>query len=127
MEVSGFIFGITAMGVLSSGAVLFGVVIIIVGVLFFILDKTCPWTDEERRVIDKLNSLIVSCWNDELLKERLMSDPLAVLAEHGIDVPKGVTVKVNSGRSGGYGMWIELSHPDPQTIETALLGRWDGT
>ena len=127
MEVSGFIFGITAMGVNSCGAVLFGVVIIIVGVLFFILDKICPWTDEERRVIDKLNSLIVSCWNDELLKERLMSDPLAVLAEHGIDVPKRVTVKVNSGRSGGYGMWIELSHPDSQTIETALLGRWDGT
>ena len=123
MEVSGYIFGITVMGVISSGAVLFGVVIIFVGVLFFILDKTCPWTDEERRVIDKLNSLIVSCWNDELLKERLMSDPLAVLAEHGIDVPKGVTVKVTSGRS----VWIEFSHPDPQTIETVLLGIWDGT
>jgi len=107
--------------------VLLVVVIIIVGVFFFILDKTCPWTDEERRVIDKLNSLIVSSWDDELLKERLMSDPLAVLAEHGIDVPKGVTVKVNSGGSGGYGMWIELSHPDPQTIETALLGTYDGT
>ena len=105
------------------GTLVLLVVIIIVGVLFFILDKTCPWTDEERRVIDKLNSLIVSCWNDELLKERLMSDPLAVLAEHGIDVPKGVTVKVNSGRS----VWIEFSHPDPQTIETVLLGIWDGT
>ena len=63
MELSGFIFGITIMGVISSGAVLFGVVIIFVGVLFFILDKTCPWTDEERRAIDKLNSLIVSCWD----------------------------------------------------------------
>ena len=109
------------------GTLVLLVVIIIVGVLFFILDKTCPWTDEERRAIDKLNSLIVSCWNDELLKERLMSDPVAVLAEYGIDVPKGVTVKVNSGRPGGSGMWIEFSHPDPQTIETVLLGIWDGT
>jgi len=105
-----------------------GVPIIIVGVLFFILDKICPWTDEKRRVIHKLNSLIVSSEVDELLKERLMSDPLAVLAEHGIDVPKGVTVKVYSGRwSGCYGMRIEFSHPDPQTIETVLLRTWDGT
>jgi hypothetical protein len=103
--------------------VLLVVVIIIVGVFFFIIDKMCPWTDEERREIDSLNYLIWSCNSDELLKERLMSDPLAVLAEHGIDVPKGVTVKVTSGRS----VWIEFSHPDPQTIETVLLGIWDGT
>ena len=122
MEVSGFIIGITeTVSTFLSISCCGG--LIIVGVLFFIIDKMCPWTDEERREIDNLNSLIWSCNSDELLEERLMSDPLAVLAEHGIDVPKGVTVKVTSGRS----VWIEFSHPDPQTIETVLLGIWDGT
>jgi len=108
--------------------VLLVVVIIIVGVFFFIIDKMCPWTDEERREIDNLNSLIWSCNSDELLEERLMSDPLAVLDEHGVDVPIGVTVTVtvNSGGSGGIAL-IKFSHPDPQSIETVLLGTWDGT
>ena len=41
-----------------------------------------------------LAQLFAACWKDEALKARFLSDPEAVLAEHGLDVPKGVKVKV---------------------------------
>ena len=46
---------------------------------------------EER---NKLAKLFAACWKDEALKARFMSDPKAVLAEHGIDVPAGINVNV---------------------------------
>ena len=38
--------------------------------------------------------LFAACWKDEALKARFMSDPKAVLAEHGVDVPDGIDVNV---------------------------------
>ena len=38
--------------------------------------------------------LFVACWKDEALKARFMSDPKAVLAERGVDIPGGIDVKV---------------------------------
>ena len=46
---------------------------------------------EER---NQLAALFAACWKDEALKARFMSDPKAVLAEHGIDVPDGIAVNV---------------------------------
>ena len=46
---------------------------------------------EER---NKLAELFAACWKDEAFKARFMSDPKAVLAEHGIDVPDGIDVNV---------------------------------
>ena len=43
---------------------------------------------------NQLASLFAACWKDEALKARFMSDPRAVLAEHGMDVPDGMDVKV---------------------------------
>ena len=41
-----------------------------------------------------LTELFAACWKDEDLKARFMSDPKAVLAEHGIDVPDNMNVNV---------------------------------
>ena len=41
-----------------------------------------------------LARLFAACWKDEALKARFMSDPKAVLKEHGLDVPDGIDVKV---------------------------------
>ena len=41
-----------------------------------------------------LAQLFAACWKDETLKARFMSDPKAVLKEHGLDVPDGIDVKV---------------------------------
>ena len=34
-----------------------------------------------------LTQLFAACWKNEALKARFMSDPKAVLKEHGLDVP----------------------------------------
>ena len=41
-----------------------------------------------------LAQLFAACWKDEALKARFMSDPKAVLKEHGLDVPDNMDVKV---------------------------------
>ena len=41
-----------------------------------------------------LARLFAACWKDEALKARFMTDPKAVLKEHGLDVPDGIDVKV---------------------------------
>ena len=41
-----------------------------------------------------LAQLFATCWKDEALKARFMSDPKAVLAEHGVVVPDGMNVNV---------------------------------
>ena len=41
-----------------------------------------------------LAKLFAACWKDEALKARFMSDPKAVLTEHGIDVPDNIDVNV---------------------------------
>jgi hypothetical protein len=38
--------------------------------------------------------VITKCWEDEAFKERLQADPAATLAEAGVEVPAGVTVRV---------------------------------
>ncbi len=43
---------------------------------------------------NKMNTLIAACWKDDALKQRFLSDPHAVLAEHGMYVPEGMNVNV---------------------------------
>ena len=54
---------------------------------------------------NQLATLFAACWKDEALKARLMSDPKAVLAEHGMDVPDGMDVKG----------WASRGHPPIET------------
>jgi hypothetical protein len=53
-------------------------------------EKETDMTDET----NKMNTLIAACWKDDALKQRFLSDPHAVLAEHGMDVPEGINVNV---------------------------------
>ena len=46
---------------------------------------------EQRNALAKL---FAACWKDEALKARFLSDPKAVLAEYGIDVPDGINANV---------------------------------
>ena len=43
---------------------------------------------------NQLAELFAACWKDDALKQRFMSDPKAVLGEHGMDVPEGMNVNV---------------------------------
>jgi hypothetical protein len=58
-----------------------------------------------------LASLSAACWKDEALKARLMSDPKAVLADHGMDVPDGMDVKVVENADN----CVHITMPAPPT------------
>lgn len=49
-------------------------------------------TPEELRT--KWRQLVARCWRDEALRQRLLTEPAAVLKENGILTPPGATVKV---------------------------------
>ncbi len=63
-----------------------------------------------------LAELFAACWKDEALKARFMSDPKAVLAEHGIDVPDNIDVNVveNSDNT------VHITMPQDPTGSSAL-------
>jgi len=42
----------------------------------------------------KWETLVADAWDDEELKQRLINDPVTVLHERGIHVPKGLQIKV---------------------------------
>ena len=46
---------------------------------------------EQRNALAKV---FAACWKDEALKARFMTDPKAVLAEYGVDVPANIDVNV---------------------------------
>ena len=60
--------------------------------------------------------LFAACWKDEALKARFMSDPKAVLAERGIDVPDNIDVNVveNSDNT------VHITMPKDPTGSSAL-------
>jgi hypothetical protein len=49
-------------------------------------------TDQEST--DKWARLVAKAWTDDKLRQRLTTDPKAVLKEHGLDVPSGMDVRV---------------------------------
>ncbi len=51
-------------------------------------------TIEERKEYAKI---IAKAWVDEDFKKRLLADPASVLAENGIEIPEGMTVRVVEG------------------------------
>ena len=60
---------------------------------------------------NQLASLFAACWKDEALKARFMADPKAVLAEHGMDVPDGMDVKVVENADN----CVHITMPAPPT------------
>ena len=60
-----------------------------------------------------LAQLFAACWKDEALKARFMSDPKAVLKEHGLDVPDGIDVKVVENADDR----VHITLPNPHSSE----------
>jgi hypothetical protein len=57
------------------------------------LTKDCQ---ESQRALSRL---VAKAWLDEGFKERLLSNPAAVLEENGLTLPSGVEVRVNENTS----------------------------
>jgi hypothetical protein len=60
--------------------------------------------------------LFAACWKDEALKARFMSDPKAVLAERGIDVPDNMNVNVVENNDNT----VHITMPNAPTGEINL-------
>ena len=60
--------------------------------------------------------LFAACWKDEALKARFMSDPKAVLAEHGIKVPDNIDVNVVENTDNT----VHITMPAPPSGATHL-------
>jgi len=61
-----------------------------------------------------LGRVIQRSWSDPLFKERLKSDPKAILAEMGVDTPAEVEIEVVENTAGK--MFLTL--PAPPRLET---------
>jgi hypothetical protein len=46
------------------------------------------------------SQLVAKAWADEKLRERLLSDPMTVMEEHGLCVPPGIQVKIVQNTAG---------------------------
>ena len=70
---------------------------------------------------DKLAALFSACWRDEAVKARFHADPKAVLAEYGIPVPDGLTVKVVENADDCVHITLPSPPPEGANISDADL------
>lgn len=65
--------------------------------------------------------IIARAWSDEDFKDRLVSDPRAVLAEYGIEAPEGVEIKVVEDTDAVRHITLPLS-PAGELADEELVG-----
>jgi hypothetical protein len=65
-----------------------------------------------RKEIAKWVKIVAMAWADEGYKARLLANPVAVLAEEGLEIPAGVAVKILENT----GTQIHLVLPAPPTV-----------
>ncbi|MEJ2116725.1 MAG: NHLP leader peptide family RiPP precursor [Alphaproteobacteria bacterium] len=70
--------------------------------------------------------VIAKSWNDPAFKERLMSDPKAVLAESGVSVPEGVDVNVYESTKQKWALVIPPAPASGELSDEALGGAAGG-
>jgi hypothetical protein len=61
--------------------------------------------------------LVARAWGDEVFKARLLAEPAAVLAEHGIPVPPGVEVRVHENTAAAVHLTLP---PGPPSVNREL-------
>ena len=61
--------------------------------------------------------VIVQAWTDSAFRDKLVSDPRAALAEHGLEVPEGMNVKITDEElKGRYANLVRISHTREEFI-----------
>jgi hypothetical protein len=66
--------------------------------------------------------IIAMAWLDEDFKKRLIADPMTVLKEHGIDLPKGLTINIVDGKPGEINVTLP---PKPEHAEGTVAELMD--
>ena len=68
-----------------------------------------------------LGKVIARSWDDEDYKARLLSDPRAVLAEAGLDVPSGVEITVSERQPGTLHLTLPPKPAGEGTLDEKAL------
>jgi hypothetical protein len=66
------------------------------------------------------SQLVARAWADPAFKARLLADPAAVLKEHGLLVPAGITIKVVENTDKVLHLTLPLK-PSPEELSEAEL------
>ena len=69
-----------------------------------------------------LTNLFSACWKDDGLKARFMSDPKAVLIEHGIAIPDGMGVTVVENTDSNLHITLPRAPGDIARLSDEELG-----
>ncbi len=75
-----------------------------------------------------LPEIVRACLKDPALKAKLIADPKAVLAEHGIKVPAGFTVKVVENTPSVFHLVLPKAAASGELSDeelAAAAGGWD--
>lgn len=51
----------------------------------------------QQRFLNTWSEIVVRAWSDPEFKQRVVSDPVAVLREHGVSLPAGTVIQVVEG------------------------------
>jgi len=68
----------------------------------------------------KYGKVVAKAWSDGAFKAKLLSDPRAALAEAGVDVPAGVTVKVVEDTETTWHLVLPPPPPEGELTDEAL-------
>ncbi len=72
--------------------------------------------EEHRKALGRM---VAKAWSDEAFKQRLLSDTHSVLAEAGVSVPSGITVKVVENKEDTVHLVLP-QRPDGELSEETL-------
>jgi hypothetical protein len=67
------------------------------------------------------SQIVARAWADEDFKRRLLADPAAVLAEHGLDLPAGTEVRVMEDTERARHFTLPLN-PVGELVDEELVG-----
>ena len=78
------------------------------------------------QIMKKWSQLVAKVWADEKLKRRLINEPTTVLTEHGMEVPKGVEIRVVENTDKVYHLLLPQKPAAEATELTArpTTGDW---
>lgn len=65
--------------------------------------------------------LVTESWEDEGLRKRMLKDPVAVLQEHGIEVPVSATIKAFESDGNTIVLPVSPEPPEPAFWEEAVF------
>jgi hypothetical protein len=69
---------------------------------------------EEQVAMKQWGQVVARAWSDEAYKQRLLSDPQAVLAEAGLPIPPNLTVQVHEATPTQLHLVLPLPPPGGQ-------------